>query len=266
MTLYPGVAVVTGAAGTGIGAATARAFAEAGCKRIAITDRNADLLEKTKESIASKWPEVEVFSEAGDISVEDFVDNFMKNVVDKFGSIDYAVNCAGVLGQALRSHEMDAAEFDRINTINYRGCWLSSRAELRQMVKQDLPASDDSGRAPQRGAIVNIASQLGIVGRPAAAHYCGSKAAVISMTRCDAIDYSRDNIRINCVCPGVIETPMTASDQATIDRLQPAINIAPMGRMGKPQEIADAALFLCSDRASFIQGHALVVDGGYIIN
>jgi NAD(P)-dependent dehydrogenase (short-subunit alcohol dehydrogenase family) len=126
------------------------------------------LLEKTKESIASKWPEVEVWSEAGDISVEDFVDKFMKNVVDKFGSIDYAVNCAGVLGQALRSHEMDTAEFDRINSINYRGCWLSSRAELRQMVKQDLPASDDSGRAPQRGAIVNIASQLGIVGRPAA--------------------------------------------------------------------------------------------------
>jgi len=152
----------------GIGAATARAFAEAGCKRIAITDRNADLLERTKDSIASKWPDVEVWSEAGDISVEEFVDNFMKNVVDKFGSIDYAVNCAGVLGQALRSHEMDTAEFDRINGINYRGCWLSSRAELKQMVKQDLPVSDDSGRPPQRGAIVNIASQLGIVGRAAA--------------------------------------------------------------------------------------------------
>lgn len=92
----------------------------------------------------------------------------MKHVVDTFGSIDYAVNCAGVLGQSLRSHEMDAAEFDRVSSINYRGCWLSSRAELRQMVTQDLPTSDGSGRAPQRGAIVNIASQLGIVGRPTA--------------------------------------------------------------------------------------------------
>ncbi|KIW13482.1 hypothetical protein PV08_08670 [Exophiala spinifera] len=266
MALYPGVAVITGAAGTGIGAATAKAFAEAGCKRIAITDRNAELLEQTKHAISSAWPDVKVYSEPGDISVEDFVNGFMKHVVDTFGSIDYAVNCAGVLGQSLRSHEMDADEFDRINSINYRGCWLSSRAELRQMVTQDLPAGDESGRAPQRGAIVNIASQLGIVGRPTAPHYCGSKAAVISMTQCDAIDYSRDHIRINCVCPGIIETPMTTSDQFTIDRLKPAINIAPMGRMGKPQEIADAALFLCSNRASFVQGHALVVDGGYIIN
>ncbi|KIV86263.1 hypothetical protein PV11_01882 [Exophiala sideris] len=265
MTLFPGVAIITGAAGSGIGAATAAAFAEAGCKRIAITDRNAELLSKTHLSITDKWSAVEIYSEAGDISQEDFVTRFMANVVENFGRVDYAVNCAGVLGQSKRSHEMDTAEFDRVNKINYRGCWLSSRAELRQMLKQD-PISDDTGRAPQRGAIVNIASQLGIVGRPTAPHYCASKAAVISMTQCDAIDYSRDNIRVNCVCPGVIETPMTTSDQFTRDRLAPAINIAPMGRMGKPQEIADSALFLCSNRASFIQGHALVVDGGYIIN
>ncbi|KAK4944392.1 hypothetical protein LTR10_016278 [Elasticomyces elasticus] len=232
MTLFSGVAIITGAAGSGIGAATAAAFAEAGCKRIAITDRNAELLSKTHLSITDKWSAVEIYSEAGDISQEDFVTRFMANVVEKFGRVDYAVNCAGVLGQSKRSHEMDTAEFDRVNKINYRGCWLSSRAELRQMLKQD-PMSDDTGRAPQRGAIVNIASQLGIVGRPTAR---------------------------------VIETPMTTSDQFTRDRLAPAINIAPMGRMGKPQEIADSALFLCSNRASFIQGHALVVDGGYIIN
>lgn len=98
------------------------------------------------------------------------------------------------------------------------------------------------------------------------APYCASKAAVIQMTKCDAIDYSEDSIRVNCVCPGVIETPMTTSSEELIERLKPAINIAPMRRMGKPDEIAKAALFLCSSDASFIQGHALVVDGGYTIN
>jgi NAD(P)-dependent dehydrogenase (short-subunit alcohol dehydrogenase family) len=86
------------------------------------------------------------------------------------------------------------------------------------------------------------------------------------MTRSDAIDYSRDNIRINCVCPGVIETPMTTGSEEVTERLKPAIMIAPMGRMGTPEEVADAVLFLCSPHASFIQGHALVVDGGYTIN
>lgn len=98
------------------------------------------------------------------------------------------------------------------------------------------------------------------------AAYCASKAAIINMTRADAIDYSRDGIRVNCVCPGVIETPMTTGSEEVTERLRPAVNIAPMRRMGKPEEVADAVLFLCSSQASFIQGHALVVDGGYTIN
>jgi len=134
------------------------------------------------------------------------------------------------------------------------------------MLKQDPLLNHDSERPPQRGAIVNIASQLGIVGRSVAPAYCASKAAVISMTRCDAIDYSKDGIRVNCVCPGVIDTPMTNSDEETVRLLEPAVKIAPLERMGKPGEIADAALFLCSTKASFVQGHAMVVDGGYTIN
>ncbi|KAL4896035.1 hypothetical protein BDV59DRAFT_171871 [Aspergillus ambiguus] len=134
------------------------------------------------------------------------------------------------------------------------------------MLHQDPLPSHDPNRSPQRGAIVNIASQLGIVGRPAAPSYCGSKAAVIALTRSDAIDYSEDGIRVNCVCPGVIETPMTTYNEEVRERLRPAIDIAPMRRMGKPEEVADTVLFLCSTFASFVQGHALVVDGGYIIN
>lgn len=102
---------------------------------------------------------------------DQFAASFINKVVQYFGRVDYAVNCAGVLGQPLRSSETSLAEFDRLNNINYRGCWLSSRAQLRQMVRQDALPSHDSRRPPQRGAIVNVASQLGIVGRPSARKY-----------------------------------------------------------------------------------------------
>ncbi|KAK4942291.1 hypothetical protein LTR10_017897 [Elasticomyces elasticus] len=265
-TLFPGVAVVTGAGGVGIGAHVALAFATEGCSRIAITDLNADLLQQTKAKIQATAPQVEVLCESGDITNSQFVSTFMKRVVDKFNRIDYAVNCAGILGQDERSHEMDISSFDAVNNVNYRGCWMSSRAELQEMLKQEpLPGLTPS-RPAQRGAIVNIASQLGIVSRPKAAAYCASKSAVIGMTRADAIDYSKDNIRINCVCPGVIRTAMTTGTDEVTERLAPAVRIAPMDRMGLPEEVADAVLFLCSPKASFVQGHAMVVDGGYIIN
>ncbi|CAI6274272.1 unnamed protein product [Periconia digitata] len=157
---------------------------------------------------------------------------------------------------------MPTESFDRLNNINYRGLWLSCRAQLRNMLRQKALSEE----AKERGSIVNIASQLGIVGRPGAAAYCASKAAIINMTRSNAIDYSDDGIRVNCVCPGVIETPMTTTSPEMVKALKPAIDIAPMKRMGTPDEVADAVLFLCSPQASFIQGHALVVDGGYTIN
>lgn len=271
----------------GIGAAVAKAFAAAGCERIAITDINQTSLEETKKSILASYPATRLVAEAGNVADEPFVEAFLGHVVRDLGRIDYAVNCAGVLGDGVRSTETTTDAFDRINNINYRGCWLCSRAELKHMLEQEPLPSHDPNRAPQRGAIVNIASQLGIVGRPAArtlyvlksswwyvwltlttfaASYCGSKAAVIALTRSDAIDYSKDGIRVNCVCPGIIETPMTTYSEEVRERLRPAIDIAPMRRMGKPEEVADTVLFLCSTFASFVQGHALVVDGGYIIN
>lgn len=107
----------------------------------------------------------------GNVADEHFADSFIEKVVQYFGRVDYAVNCAGVLGLPQRSAETSLAEFDRVNNINYRGCWLSSRAQLRQMVRQDGLPSYDPSRPPQRGAIVNIASQLGLVGRPSARKY-----------------------------------------------------------------------------------------------
>lgn len=221
-----------------------------------------------------------LFEEAGDISDEKFVDSFIANVAEHFDRIDYCVNSAGILSKNENSTEMSIEDFDKINNVNYRGCWLTSRAQLKVMLNQEPLPSHDGSRAPQRGSIVNIASQLGVVARPRArknlisrggevrcshpsAAYCASKAAVIAMTRSDAIDYSEHGIRVNCICPGVIETPMTTSTPEVTERLKPAIDIAPMKRMGKPSEVADAALFLCSTKASFVQGHAMVVDGGY---
>ncbi|KAI1381082.1 NAD(P)-binding protein [Hypoxylon crocopeplum] len=256
----PGVAFITGAAGTGIGAAVARGFARSGCTRLAITDIKP--LGQTRDAILAINPHAQVLAREGDVATEAFVASMAADIVRRFSRLDYAVSCAGVLGEALRSHETPLSEFERIANVNWKGTWLSSRAALTEMVGQE-PLDEHPG---QRGAVVNIASQLGIVARPTAAPYCASKAAIVNMTRSDAIDYSRDGIRVNCVCPGVIETPMTTGTPEVMERLRPAIDIAPMRRMGTPEEVADAVLFLCSSQASFIQGHALVVDGGYTIN
>ncbi|KAJ6155540.1 hypothetical protein N7470_006106 [Penicillium chermesinum] len=262
--LFPGVAVVTGAGGTGIGAAVARAFAVFGCERIAITDLNEETLDHTRKSISKSHPQAEVLVYPGNVADDQFAESFISKVAKTFSRVDYAVNCAGVLGKPMRSGETSIAEFDRVNNINYRGCWLSSRAQLKQMTQQSPLPSHDPSRPAQRGAIVNIASQLGIVSRPNAPGYCASKSAIIGLTRADAIDYSQDLIRVNCVCPGVIETPLIMEKPEIREAITPAAQIAPMKRMGKPSEVADAALFLCSTQASFIQGHALVVDGGYV--
>lgn len=149
---------------SGIGAAVARAFAKSGCTRLAITDINRDSLARTHDAIMAINPKAQVTSRAGDVSDESFVDSLMAEATRAFRRVDYAVNCAGILGNDLRSAESPVSDFDRINRVNYRGTWLSSRAALAQMVKQE-PLAEHPG---QRGAIVNIASQLGIVARPGA--------------------------------------------------------------------------------------------------
>jgi NAD(P)-dependent dehydrogenase (short-subunit alcohol dehydrogenase family) len=149
---------------TGIGAAVAKAFARSGCTRIAITDVNRDTLAQTQAGILKISPQVEVLSLDGDISDEGFVTSFADQVGKKFSRLDYAVNCAGILGASLRSHETPIEAFDKINRVNYRGSWLCSRAALRLMLKQE-PLEE---HPEQRGSIVNIASQLGVVARPSA--------------------------------------------------------------------------------------------------
>ncbi|OWP01915.1 hypothetical protein B2J93_4765 [Marssonina coronariae] len=247
----------------GIGRATAISFSLEGCPQIAICDKNRDGLLKTEKYMKEVSAQAEILVCPVDMLEEEQVWGMVQKCVAAWGRLDYAVNAAGIIGNNERSTSTSANDFDLITNINHRGTWLSSRAELTQMLKQEpLPTHD--GRQGNRGSIVNVASQLGIVSRPKAPAYCASKAAVISLTKSDAIDYSKDDIRINCVCPGVIATPMTQGDPVFARALEPAIAAAPMGRMGSAQEVADACLFLCSSKATFVQGHALVVDGGLL--
>ncbi|KAJ5106936.1 oxidoreductase [Penicillium angulare] len=296
---FPGVALITGAAAdvlirtTGIGRAIASAFAREGCMKIVIADLTESTLKEAHSEIEAKFPNVQVLSCVVDVSSPGDVQNLLDQAIEKFGRVDYAVNAAGILGASKRSHEMSVEEFDKVLQVDYRGCWLSSREELKHMVQQEpLPSYD--GRPGNRGAIVNIASQLGIVARPTAPSYCGSKAAVIHMTKADAIDVSTfifltisgSRIQflvihimsvsfevfvsdrysfalVNCVCPGLIGTAMVMDN---LEYFKPAIGISPMKRYGTVEEVADCVLFLCSSKATFVQGAAFVVDGGYTIN
>lgn len=163
----------------GIGAAVAKGFARSGCTKIAITDINFDTLKQTKDAIQSISPSVQVFDQVGDIADESFVDSFTDEVTSKFSRLDYAVNCAGVLGgKPVKQVDMTMETFDKLNNINYRGSWLSSRAQLRNMLKQE-PLSEQPG---QRGSIVNIASQLGIVARPGAGEATNDHVKLLEFT------------------------------------------------------------------------------------
>ncbi|KAH8724449.1 hypothetical protein GQ44DRAFT_683289 [Phaeosphaeriaceae sp. PMI808] len=209
---------------------------------------------------------------SGDISSPDFIASLFSQI----SQLNYAVNCAGVSGVQKPTVEVDLAEFDRVNSVNYRGLWMCEKEELKLMLKNDVQPYKGFTLSPeearirgQRGSIVNIASQLGLVGKTQTSVYTASKAAVLSMTRSDAIDYSKPphSIRINSICPGVIATAMTTDDNGKVKkRLKDAINIAPMARIGLPSEVADAAIWLCSGESSFVTGSSLVVDGGYVIN
>ncbi|KAK0325849.1 hypothetical protein LTR82_003388 [Friedmanniomyces endolithicus] len=259
MSLFPGVALITGA-GSGIGQATALSFAREGCEKVVLADRNEQGLDETRAGIQKVNSECEVYDVKIDVSSAESVDYLVEEAVKHFGRVDYCCNAAGVLSNNERSDATTPEEFDRINGINYRGCWLCSRAEIKQMLKQEPLATHD-GRKGNRGSVVNIASQLGIVGRP---------AALLQGQYQDQLRLSRSKLLPSIISVlqlttrwQVIDTPMT---RPNMDVLGSAIAIAPMDRAGTAQEVADCVLFLASSKATFVQGSALVVDGGYVIN
>lgn len=239
------VALVTGAA-SGIGRASAIAFATEGA-RVAIIDRTEDALSQTADAVKATGAQVLVI--ACDISQPEQVEAAINRVVETYGRLDVAFNNAGVENKAAPVHEIDLAEWDRILDINLRGTFVCMKHELAQMVRQG------------GGVVVNTSSGAGVRGVAGGASYAASKHAIIGLTKSAALDYAKHNIRVNAVLPGNIETPMM--DRFTDGDIQKAIDLEPVGRLGKPEEIADAVLWMSADLGAFVTGSAISVDGGW---
>ena len=239
------VAFVTGAA-SGIGRATAVAFAVEGA-RVAILDRTEYALQHTADAIRNVGGQVLIL--ACDVAKPEEVEAAVARTVETFGRLDIAFNNAGVENKAAPVAEIELDEWDRILDINLRGTFVCMKHELAQMVLQGS------------GVIVNTSSGAGIRGVAGGAAYAASKHAIIGLTRSAALDYARLGIRVNSVLPGNIETPMM--DRFTGGDIQKAIDLEPVGRLGKPEEIAEAVLWMCSDLSGFVTGAATVIDGGW---
>ncbi len=239
------IAFVTGA-GSGIGYAAAVAFAAEGA-RVAILDRTAEALTVTEE--ATRAIGGDVVAIACDVAVPEQVEFAVRQVVERFGRLDIAFNNAGVENKSAPLHEIELDEWDRILGVNVRGTFLCMKSEIAQMVRQG------------GGVVVNTSSGAGIRGVAGGASYAASKHAIIGMTRSAALDYAKLNIRVNAVLPGNIETPMM--DRFTGGDIQTAIDLEPVGRLGKPEEIAEAVLWMASDLGGFVTGSSIVVDGGW---
>lgn len=241
------VAIVTGAS-FGIGKAAAIAFAERGAKVVV-----ADIAEDhaTVDTIKKNGGEA-IFVKC-DVSKEDDVQHMVNQTIKQYGRLDFAFNNAGVEGDSAPAHECTNQNWDKVIGINLTGTWYCMKHEIPHMLKQG------------KGAIVNNASIAGLVGFGGIPAYVVSKHGVVGLTKNAALDYARQGIRVNVVCPGVIKTPM-------IDRFtgkkkeveQQFEDMEPIGRMGKPEEVAAAVIWLCSDAASFVTGHTMAVDGGWV--
>ena len=252
MKLFDGkVALVTGGGG-GIGLATASAFAEAGASVI-MADSNATLLEEAAGDLRSAGHEV--LAVTCDVTDRNQVRAMTEQAVGAYGRLDAAFNNAGINCDSAPMLETEDEEFDSILDVNLRGVWNCMKAELRQMMAQGS------------GAIVNCSSIGGMRGLKGRAAYSASKFGVIGLTRAAALDYAGMGIRINAVCPGIIgNTPMAArvTKNNDPDIIKAFVAAEPIGRLGEPEEIAAAVLWLCSAGASFMVGHALAVDGGIL--
>jgi NAD(P)-dependent dehydrogenase (short-subunit alcohol dehydrogenase family) len=249
--LHDKVALVTGGA-SGIGRATAVAMAREGA-RVAVSDLSMDGLEATVGLINSQGGQS--IAIAGDVAEETDVANMVARTVSAFGRIDCAFNNAGVATRSVgpagqRIHELSRSSVAKMLSVNLVGVFLCMKHEIAQMLKQG------SG-----GAIVNTASIAGLIGLATAAHYVAAKHGVVGLTKTAALEYAQDGIRVNCVNPGYIQTPMTKETME--ERFDEIMVKVPMRRLGIPEEIAEAAVWMCSDKASFMTGASHVVDGGY---
>jgi len=245
------VALVTGAA-MGIGLSTAKAFAEAGAS-VVLADYDEKAVTAAAEELASKG--YKTLAIVCDVSDDKQVQAMIEKTISVLGRLDAAYNNAGVQNELAGAADQTREDFDRVIGINLRGVWSCMKYELQQMEKQGS------------GAIVNCSSIGGILGGAQRGTYHAAKHGVIGLTTSAALEYAAKGIRINAVAPGMIHTPMADKMMAEgqKDALDAMLKTVPVARLGRPEEIANAVVWLCSDAASLVIGHTLVVDGGYSI-
>jgi len=245
------VALVTGAA-SGLGLATAQAFAEAGAS-VVVADWHEEAAHTAAAGITAKGGKA--LAIRCDVSKDDEVEAMVAKTIEAFGRLDVAYNNAAVQNALAETADVTAADYDRVMGINLRGAWSSMKFELQQMRKQGS------------GAIVNCSSLGGLLGGAERGTYHAAKHGVIGFTKSAALEYGTRGIRINAICPGLIQTPMSdrmvAEGQG--DALKAMEKMIPMGRVGRPEEIASAVLWLCSDAASYVTGQSISVDGGFVM-
>jgi NAD(P)-dependent dehydrogenase (short-subunit alcohol dehydrogenase family) len=244
------VALVTGGA-SGIGRATALTFANEGAIVI-IADIDPCGSEKTAEKITATGGAAHAI--ATDVTEASDVEILVARIADAWGHLDCAFNNAGVPDGAASWLDLTEEVWERVLKLNLTGVWLCMRAEIRQMLIQG------------GGAIVNTASIFGLVASPTAPAYTASKHGVIGITKSAALAYAHAGIRVNAVCPAYIDTPMSERIFSQYpERKSPIIARHPIGRLGTPDEVAEAVVWLCTDASSFVTGHALAVDAGYVV-
>ena len=248
------VALVTGGA-SGIGRATALTFAREGAKLI-VADMNEDGGQQTVHMITEQGGEA-IFVQT-DVTQATAVEALISKTVATYGRLDCAHNNAGISGAGIGGeHRALTAEYPderwhQVIAINLTGVWLCMKYEIAQMLTHG------------GGTIVNTASAAGLVGLPYASAYVASKHGVVGLTKTAALEYAQQSIRVNCVCPGYIATPMTAPGMQDPERMARIMGSEPVGRVRQPEEVAEAVIWLCSDATSFVTGHTMTVDGGYV--
>lgn len=244
------VVIVTGAR-TGIGLSTATLFAKAGAAVVLVGrhDPKKEAEDLTAQGYQAVSFEADVSNEADTKAMVDFT-------VKRFGHLDFAYNNAGIQSPVTKTEDLSLEEYDHVLNINLKGIFLSMKHELKQMSKQE-----------SKGAIVNCSSMGGLVGIAGRTAYHAAKHGVLGLTKSSALEYAQAGIRINAVCPGIIETPMvTRMNQTEKSAMDDLMREVPIGRLAQPEEIAQVVLFLCSDAASYIVGQGVPVDGGYTIH